>query len=63
MPLQTSKKSTSTQQLQAQQVNPQKQTNQHQSKKQPTKTDRHNLKDENGEWIQSIFSESKSSVH
>jgi hypothetical protein len=32
-------------------------TNQTQTKKQAQKTDSHNFKDENGTWIQSIFSE------
>jgi hypothetical protein len=36
---------------------PIQQTNQTHPKKQPTKTDPHNFKDENGDWIQSIFSE------
>jgi hypothetical protein len=67
----TLKKSTSTQQLQTQQIKPQQQTNFPPQKKQPatskpnptlkkqkpTKTDQHNFKDENGTWIQSIFSE------
>ena len=36
---------------------PQKQTNHPILKKQPPKTNPHNFKDENGDWIQSIFSE------
>jgi hypothetical protein len=32
-------------------------------KQKPTQTDQHNFKDENGDWIQSIFSEWKSSLY